>query len=360
MKVFPLIAENENLVELFSLMLPVSEIMKQAQLTTFPARIDGFLALCRLNRHLLNSEEPLEIYDPSREDYEAPNRQPMTRDPLHLCNLTKHTRVLLSNALQKRFYKSYNGTPRSSMLEMQVFMHLVHRKLNCLGYILEPFDAEKHRNRIMDEIVDLCIKCEQAQNGGVEEGERQSIHGDKSIVLESQGVDKTKNFNNLWDFEEFACDDTPVEESLSTAEESVRAEINSYLDHERALPGDVTSRNLLNWWRTKGSKYPSLSVVARAVLGHPVSSARIDRDFGTAGSFLSSRRTRHDSAFVDMLLFLHCNLDLIPSDVPEMSNPEWKSQIPARLLVGSGNTDPLLNIAMNENEDFDFGLLQYL
>ncbi|PXF43097.1 hypothetical protein BWQ96_07183 [Gracilariopsis chorda] len=157
MKGFPLIAGKENLVELFSLMLPVSDVMKQALCTTFPTGIDAFLALCSLNRHLLNGEEPLEIYDPSREDYDSPNRQPMKRDPLHLCNLTKHTRVLLTNALQKRFHESYNGTPPSSMLEMQVFMPPVYRKLNCLDYILDPFGAEEHRNYIMDKIVDLCM-----------------------------------------------------------------------------------------------------------------------------------------------------------------------------------------------------------
>lgn len=96
------------------------------------------------------------------------------------------------------------------------------------------------------------------------------------------------------------------------------------------------------------------------MLGHPASSAQIAMDLETVEALLCSRRTRLDSTFVDISLFLHCNLDLVISDLPELANPEWKSQIPARLLVGSDDTDHLLNAAMNEIEDFDQGLPQYL
>ena len=77
-------------------------------------------------------------------------------------------------------------------------------------------------------------------------------------------------------------------------------------------------------------RYPHLSVVARSILGHPASSAQIERDPGTAGRLLRPERNRLDTAFVDMVLFLKANTDHIPPKIPEI-NPGFEKNPLSRL-----------------------------
>ena len=71
--------------------------------------------------------------------------------------------------------------------------------------------------------------------------------------------------------------------------------------------------------------------VARSLLAAPASSKRIERDFSSAGQLLSSTRSTTDAAWVEMILFLHGNKDLIPPDVPELTNQEAPVKIPNKM-----------------------------
>ncbi|KAI0560973.1 hypothetical protein FGB62_95g0103 [Gracilaria domingensis] len=330
MKVLPVLEEKEKLVDIFSLMYPVSEIMRQAQASSYPAGIDAFLALCRLKMHLVDCDAPLTIFDPSDPAFFSKTFCATQRPVSLLSPLTSYTRKLLRDALNTRFYEGYDGISRSLVLEIQVFLHPVFRKLRCLNYILPEFEADQQRQLVKDIIVSLCEKTAgQSQDG--------TSSGDPAIAVEGAPMskpssDKPASVGKIWDFDEFASqgsDGNFVQPSIS---ELVKGEVDSYLSNENVGQGSFSTRCLLSWWRSRQSVYPNLSVVARSVLGNPSSSAQIERDFGDAGWLLSGRRNRIDAAFVDMSLFLHCNLEYLPYEIAELENDKWKSSIPSRML----------------------------
>ena len=68
-KKFPVESNKNELVELFSLMPLVGDIITMAQCSSHPALIDVFQALCMLRKKILNPSEPLPIYDPTDPNY---------------------------------------------------------------------------------------------------------------------------------------------------------------------------------------------------------------------------------------------------------------------------------------------------
>ncbi|KAI0563547.1 hypothetical protein FGB62_37g07 [Gracilaria domingensis] len=201
----------------------------------------------------------------------------------------------------KRFYSGYGETSRSYMIELQVFMHPSFRKLSCLNHILPLEDAQSRRNQ------NVTDATHNASN---------SLEGN----------------HRVWNFSEYADEEPLAPAAAPSLEEEVRAEIERYVTSER---------------KARESGYPNLSQVAKAVLAHPASSAQIERDFGTAGALLTSTKSRLDSAFVDITLFLHCNMDSIPASVPTIPDGDWQSQIPKRLTAADELAANLLDDAMN-------------
>ena len=76
------------------------------------------------------------------------------------------------------------------------------------------------------------------------------------------------------------------------------------------------------------------SNAARVVFGAPASAAVLERDFSDAGRMMMSSRSTTDAKYVEMILFLHGNVDLIPEDIPELptdGDDSAQSKIPGRL-----------------------------
>ncbi|KAI0566434.1 hypothetical protein FGB62_8g28 [Gracilaria domingensis] len=66
---FPVANDHKVLLELFSIMLLVSETVVMSQSTTYPSSIESFLALCLVRTNLLRPEAVLSIYDPASKGY---------------------------------------------------------------------------------------------------------------------------------------------------------------------------------------------------------------------------------------------------------------------------------------------------
>ena len=62
------------------------------------------------------------------------------------------------------------------------------------------------------------------------------------------------------------------------------------------------------------------------------SAAVLERDFSDAGRMMTSSRSTMDSKYVEMILFLHGNLDLMPQDIPKLSEAVARTKIPGRLV----------------------------
>jgi len=68
-----------------------------------------------------------------------------------------------------------------------------------------------------------------------------------------------------------------------------------------------TSGNVLDWWRINSRSLTRLSIVAKAILSIPASSAASKRSFSVVGSTISQKRTALDSDTVEDILFVHSN-----------------------------------------------------
>ncbi|KAI0565138.1 Ribonuclease H-like protein [Gracilaria domingensis] len=301
LKAFPLMDEKQKLVELFSLMYSVCEVIRQPQATSYPAGIDAFLALCRIKKHLVDCDAPLTIYDPSDTAFFSKNYCASRKQASDLCSLTSYTRKLLRDALMTRFYDGYNGTARSLVLEMQVFFHPVYRKLRCLNYVLSDLDADQQRKGVKDAILSFCQEVGMYNQSAI--SGTHSSNDEEARSSARRDTEKSLSAGKLWDFDEFASQGSEGNSVQPSMAEMIEAEVEAYLLNENVRPEAVSTRSLLSWWRSRKATYPVLSVVAQSVLGHPASSAQIERDFGNAGWLLSGRRNRMDAAFVDMSLF---------------------------------------------------------
>ena len=332
-KLFPLEGKRDTVVELFSLVKPIGDIITMAQCTSYPSGIDVYLALCRLKTTILLDDSPLPLFDHARSSTEPLVVRPSSQ----LTTLTVSTRKGLFEAMKKRFYSGYNGTPRSLVLESQVFLHPLYRNLRCLNSILSSEDANKKREEFYSYIFHLCKKV------GVEpvqiyKEERES--NPRKLLRLSNAKGTFFDFGGFGESQD-AIDDEP---KVATPDTIIHDEIKLYLKHEKVKSSDVSSQTLLSWWRKNQSRFPTLSAVARSVLGHPASSTQIERDFGTAGTLLSGKRSRMDSTFVEMSLYLRCNFRLIPTTVQEISVENWKEKIPKR-FTGLEDVELLLNFS---------------
>ena len=117
--------------------------------------------------------------------------------------------------------------------------------------------------------------------------------------------------------------------------EMARMELRRYqelslTDNENAMIEDP--RHVLSFWRKRSGEFPLLSIVARSVLGKPVSAAAIERDFGEGNACITPRRSRLDAGCVEMSLFLRQNKDCIPplDKIPSMTAAEAQTAFPRR------------------------------
>ena len=100
-------------------------------------------------------------------------------------------------------------------------------------------------------------------------------------------------------------------------EQSVRAELSKLRAVEAgSLTAELSCEGVLMWWKRWVDSYPLLARVARVVFGALASAAVLERDFSDAGRMMKSSRSATDSKYVEMILFLHGNLDLIPQRSP--------------------------------------------
>ena len=90
---------------------------------------------------------------------------------------------------------------------------------------------------------------------------------------------------------------------------------------------------MLAWWRLRGQKiFPFLAPVAQQVLGSQAAAAQGDRDLSGYGNLLVPNRSRVDTYWVEMVMFLRENLEHIPAwkDVPAISAKGVRACLPER------------------------------
>lgn len=92
---------------------------------------------------------------------------------------------------------------------------------------------------------------------------------------------------------------------MPSTPEKLDSEVKLFL----SLPAISADADPLDWWRAHVEEMPMLSKVAKKYLCIPATSAPSERVFSTSGHILSPQRSRLSTENVNMLTFLHCNMN---------------------------------------------------
>jgi len=79
-------------------------------------------------------------------------------------------------------------------------------------------------------------------------------------------------------------------------------ELDRYLDDEY-VPIEADNFNILDWWKVAGTRYPTLSKIARDIFAIPVSTVASESAFSTSGRVLSEHRSRLTPEILEALMW---------------------------------------------------------
>lgn len=101
-----------------------------------------------------------------------------------------------------------------------------------------------------------------------------------------------------------------IEKHSGVANGNFEMEISKYL-----LLADSTAEiNPVTWWRANQRIFPTLSQLARNILGIPATSAPSERAFSAAGLLISAKRSSIDPWHAQQVLFIHDNYNLVKNE----------------------------------------------
>ncbi|CAB1115492.1 unnamed protein product [Ectocarpus sp. CCAP 1310/34] len=103
---------------------------------------------------------------------------------------------------------------------------------------------------------------------------------------------------------------------------------------------ELDTREILPWWRQTGRKtFPYLAPVAQQVFGNQAGAAQVERDFSGCANLLTRNRSRMDTYWVEMVMFLHANFEHIPGfkDIPMIAAKDIHTCLPPRFNGGDAD-----------------------
>ena len=211
------------LVQSFSLIRPVGDIFKLAQGTSFPAVVEGFLALFRLRSIVLCASVALPIFNITIPTYKDSNPPSQSLPQMLLNPIVVQTRKLLREAFERSFFRGYNGTRRPFVLEMHVF-HPAFNSLHCLESIPSGEQARKKREAISNAVLSRAYRVAKSRNmeAGILDSEETGSEPSPKISR----VDSVK-VGGVLSFGEFEDDADAAAEDRETTLDRVTEELNA-------------------------------------------------------------------------------------------------------------------------------------
>jgi len=78
--------------------------------------------------------------------------------------------------------------------------------------------------------------------------------------------------------------------------------------------------------------FPFLAPVAQQVFGNQAGAAQVERDFSKCANLLTRHRSRVDTYWVEMIMFLNANFKHIPDfqQIPVIADADITKALPAR------------------------------
>ncbi|KAK3931452.1 Putative AC9 transposase [Frankliniella fusca] len=204
--------------------------------------------------------------------------------------------VVSPNPMDNDLFRSLKGRLANHLedkLGKNIDMHhlmaaFLWPKWATLGGLSELKREEGHASvrRLMAEQAEILARRREGQPQDAEQIETTPTPAKRMRSLDSDS--DTDEYSSL--FSKWAP--TPV----------ARDELDKYLT---VADPNVKSSELLEWWKNQSKLLPTLSRVARKVLGTPASSSASERRFGVAGRLITNRRNRLSPQTVFAILVLH-------------------------------------------------------
>lgn len=347
-QVFPIEGDHPLLLQLYSIMAPVADIIRQTQGGKVAF---GHLALVKLN-HLLHTTcdatTPLPILNPNQ-GTEPTNF--LSQDELDPC--AAKTRELLASAVRDRFFKRYS-TAEWTMFDLCCFLYPPTLRLGYLDSTIqkEVVDGKSREERGIAVRAKVIALAQQAAEASSALPPSTKAPGAGSATLnvaatpafQPQSHTKRQVVSEFQHFEAFSDESVTSPRGASnlglTPEQRAEEEVKRYMDL-RVRVEELPPTDILGWWRRNQAGFPLLSTVARRVFGFAVSAAGIERDFSSASNVLTRRRANLSQSMVEVSLFLNINQSWVPN---LKSIPTLKESI----ALGTALPDRLKNAQYRE------------
>lgn len=351
-KEFPLRdIDHTLLIQLYSIMAPIGELITDAQCGLTPGGPSVVLALARLRRTLLNCVSPLRVLDPGqRFQLTSDNKitemstpvSPVMIEHGSLHPVAKDTRERLVAAIEERFFSRYaaNDPNRPSMYDCCAALYpplRMQHHISCLAPSLSLAEVNSMRRNAFQHIRELAIR---AASVTITLRECEPPAAKTAKTSHPGASDSASALKDAWDLELESLEDKlfhvsnlpAADTSALTAERIVDAEMMQYMS--MAMDKDqLTPQHVLLFWKENQHRFPHLAVAARAILGFAVSAAGIERDFSAAGLMISPRRNRLHAALAEMSVFVKLNSgEYCPdlNEVESINTDDVKSLLPRR------------------------------
>ncbi|CAM9755873.1 unnamed protein product, partial [Hapterophycus canaliculatus] len=338
----PLTAVSKEVVELYSLIKPAAQVIVQCQQTSVPTGQAAVLSLAALKLTTLNVGTPLAILTPAHEMSQGgiagigggeQAAASTLREHSSLSEVARITRQRLRQAIDRRWfdkrYKSEQHDDTDYVFDFQMALHPTTADLQYVDKLAStPAYAAAVKDVITEKLVALAVKLAETAAAATRSEDtsvdapaakraRQAAPCSVHVTGNKREAAVTEKYASLGLFKKGG---EGVDLQPPSIEESVRAELKTLRSVEAGtLTKDLSCEGVLEWWKRWVGSYPHLGRAARVVFGAPASAAVLERDFSDAGRMMTSSRSTTDNKFVDMILFLHGNVDLIPQEIPKLA-----------------------------------------
>ncbi|KAL5708303.1 hypothetical protein ACHQM5_019112 [Ranunculus cassubicifolius] len=161
-------------------------------------------------------------------------------------------------------------------------------KLKFLDHVLEKIHGEEQKKLYLKPARDACVELMKEYQRKLKPNEVISKPSSSNVATSSK---------SKWDI--FSDYDTIVNDQSGVG--AAKSELDHYLE-EQVFPRSQPNFDILEWWKVNGSKYPTLQLIARDILGIPASTVASESAFSTSGRIVSPHRSRLGTEILEALM----------------------------------------------------------
>jgi len=334
---FPLHGRRLELIQILSLLQPISIINRESQRED-ATQVDVLYLLYRARTTTLDTSTPLR-------DYRSTHESPAFFAVGTLSPLATRTRGLLRDSFHGNFFSRYTDATKigesSFVFEMQMLLDP--------GFI-QPLQALRKVAVLCNQQLGVNNVTAEAVASIVVETVRERLMGvmqiaasrSSQISASSAAMARATYSSDVYDL--FFADGPSHAASVG----ELAAEMNRWLEQSALSDERATAaESVLCFWKRQAlsNHYRYLPTAARILFALPASSSQIERDFGVAGMMATSQRSSLLPETIDMCSFLSLNRSFVDVTRCRPLSPEERAtSVPSSAWVNADlNGDADLN-----------------